>query len=170
MLLEKSAIPECHNTVNMFVVVKNSACEFIKFVENVFGGKERTNVRTPDRDGTLIHAEVQVGSTTIMTADSKPDWPFTPAFLQIYVQDAQVVLDKAKAEGAKVITEISKFYGGYNLARIRDPWGNLWWIYEPDTAKPETEQEADTSWHNEKPSEIYTTLMDAMKSLKTWNG
>jgi uncharacterized glyoxalase superfamily protein PhnB len=169
MVLDKENIPEGHNTASMFVIVKDGADKFIKFVENVFGGRERTAVRTPDRDGTLIHAEVQVGNTTIMVADSKPDWPFTPAFIQIYVKDAQQILDRAKAEGASIVTEVSTFYNGFNLARLQDAWGNLWWLYEPDVKKPDMEQKSDTSWHEKKPSEVYATLIDVMRSYKTWN-
>ena len=166
MVLEKAFIPAGHNTVNMFVIVKDSAGKFIKFVEDVFGGMERTAVRTPDRDGTLIHSEIQIGDATIMIADSKPDWPFTPAFIQIYVKDAQAVLNKAKAAGAKVVTEVNGFYNGFNLARFQDSWGNIWWLYEPDNKKKGTEQKSDTNWHNKKPSEIYTSLLNAMSSLK----
>ena len=132
------------------------------------GGKERTAVRTPDRDGTLIHAEVQLGETTIMVADSKDDWPFTPAFVQIYLQDIQAVLDRAELAGGSVVTERSPFYGGFNLARMQDPWGNIWWLYEPSTPSPPAGPTSDTSWHNRKPSEIYTTLLAAMRGLRDW--
>ncbi len=165
MVLEQSKIPEGYHTVNQFVLVKDSAETFIKFVEEVFGGKERTAVRTPDRDGTLIHAEIQLGDATILLADSKDDWPFTPAFIQIYVEDAQAVLDRGKQSGATVITEVSDFYNGFKLARLQDPWGNIWWLYTPDNRGELTEPKSDVSWHDRKPSKVYTTLMDAMRAL-----
>lgn len=35
---------------------------------------------------------------------------------------------------------MTAFYGGEDLARLRDPWGNLWWLYAPargvDTTPP----------------------------------
>lgn len=135
MLLDKSQIPPAHNVVNMFVLIKGGADRFITFVEDVIGGKERTAVRTPDKDGTLIHAEIQFGDSTLMLADSKPTWPYTPAFIQVYVQDAQVVLDRAQHAGAEVVTEVSTFYNGFRLARMKDPWGNIWWLYEPSHEK-----------------------------------
>jgi hypothetical protein len=100
-----------------------------------------------------------------MIADSKEDWPFTPAFIQIYVPNIQKILDKVKNEGATIITEKSKFYGGYNIARIQDPFGNIWWLYEPENESNATYDKTDTSWHERKPSYIYTTLVDAMKGL-----
>ncbi|GIM49018.1 VOC family protein [Capnocytophaga stomatis] len=164
--MEKKEIKIPHyNTVNPFVIIKGGATKFIDFVEKVFDGKENKQVRTPDRDGTLIHAEIQIGDSMILLADSKGNWPFTPAFLQIYVDNAQQILDKAKAEKAEIITELSDFYNGLKLARLKDPFGNIWWLYEKVANKP-SENKSDIDWHNSKPSEIYTTLMNAMKNLK----
>lgn len=165
MLLEKSQVPAGHNVVNMFVLIKGGADRFITFVEDVIGGEERAEVRTPDKDGTLIHAEIQLGDATLMVADSKPNWPFTPAFIQVYVQDAQVVLDKAQHAGAEIVTEVSPFYNGFRLARMKDPWGNIWWLYEPERNKRIAEPQSDVSWHDKHPSQVYTTLMNAMEHL-----
>ena len=134
-------IPAGHNTINPFVIVSD-ANGFIRFVEAVFGGKEAEHVRTKD------------------------DWPFTPAFLQIYVSDAETCLNTAAQLGAQVVTPLCDFYGGYRLARILDPWKNLWWLYEPDTQPvSQNQRDSDTEWHDRKPSLVYTTLMDTMGSL-----
>jgi PhnB protein len=34
----------------------------------------RKKIRTPDKDGTLIHAEVLKGDSMILLADAKEDW------------------------------------------------------------------------------------------------
>lgn len=154
-----------YNKVNPFVIIKGGAANFIEFVQKIFDGKENKAVRTPDKDGTLIHAEIQIGDSTLLIADSKEDWPFTPAFLQIYVDDAQQILDKAITENAEIVTELSEFYNGLNLARLKDPFGNIWWLYEKVGNKI-PENKSNTDWHSNKPSEIYTTLMTAMKNLK----
>jgi uncharacterized glyoxalase superfamily protein PhnB len=154
-----------YNKVNPFVIIKGGATKFIEFAEKVFDAEENKYVRTPDRDGTLIHAEIQIGDSMILLADSKFDWPFTPAFLQVYVDNAQQTLDRAKAEKAEIITELSDFYNGLKLARVKDPFGNIWWLYEKVVNKV-SENMSNTQWHNSKPSEIYTTLMNAMKNLK----
>lgn len=85
----KELITPHYNKVNPFVIIKGGAARFIDFTEKVFGAKENMQVRTPDRDGTLIHAEIQIGDSMILLANSKGDWPFTPAFLQIYIDNAQ---------------------------------------------------------------------------------
>lgn len=159
--------PADHNTVNPFVIVPKAA-EFIDFVTEVFDGRESTAFRVPDRDGLLIHAEVVVGDSSILICDRKPDWPFTPALLQVYVPDSQAVLDRAVAKGATIITPVSAFYGGYSLARFRDPWNNLWWLYAPDAAESDvrSSESSKTDWQNSEPSRIYTTLMQAMRDLR----
>jgi len=163
---EFGTAPIGYNTINTFVVVKDSAVKFIEFTKLVFGAEERANIRTPDRDGKLIHAEITLGNSTIMIADSKDDWPFTPSFLQIYVEDANKIIEAARSRGATIVTELTPFYGGYNIARIQDPFGNIWWLYEAKTETAEAEIRADTSWHKREPSYVYTTLMEAMKKLR----
>ncbi len=133
MILDKQNIPIGYNAVNMFILIKGDAKKFIEFVEQVFGGIERKQVRTPDKDGLLIHAEVQLGDSSLLIADSKPDWLFTPAFIQVYVKDAQSILDRAQKAGAVVVTEVSDFYNSLKLARLKDAWGNIWWLYEPES-------------------------------------
>lgn len=157
--------PIGHSTINPFAIVPDAE-GFIHFVEAVFDGRETTHVRTPDRDGSIIHAEVVVGDATIMLCDSKPDWPFTPVFLQIYVSNAEACLSRAVDCGARVVTPISDFYGGYRIARILDPWRNLWWLYEPTARpQPQADRASDTDWHDRKPSLVYTSLMKTMRSL-----
>ena len=155
-----------YNKVNPFVIIKGGATGFIDFVERVFDAEENKQVRTPDRDGTLIHAEVQIGDSMILLADSKEDWPFTPSFLQVYVDNAQETLNRAEKEGAQIITNVSIFYNGLKLARIKDNWGNIWWLYEKINQDSVVDNKSDTDWHNKKPGEIYTTLMQAMKNLR----
>jgi PhnB protein len=156
-------VPSGHNTVNGFVVVAGARA-FIAFLCDVFDGAENVQVRTPDRDGSLIHAEVRIGTSTIMLADSKAGWPELPALTQVYVPDAQAVLDKVVARGGRVVTAVTPFYNQVKIARFLDPWNNLWWLYEPMAHTP-AEAKADTQWHSDGPSYVYTSLMGAMRDL-----
>lgn len=159
-------LPPHHHTLNTFVLV-DGARDFIEFLTDVFGATETAGVRTPDRDGTIIHAEVVLGDSTIMLADRKPDWPFTPAFNQVYVDDLDGLLERGRQRGARVVTPRSSFYGGYDLARMLDPWRNLWWLYTPAVAQPEIENRtATTDWHDKEPSAVYSTLMATMRELR----
>ena len=165
-VIEKELKTPHYNKVNPFLIIKGGATKFIDFVEKVFDAEENRQVRTPDRDGTLIHAEIQIGDSMILLADSKEDWPFTPSFLQVYVDNAQETLTRAEIEGAQIITNVSVFYNGLKLARFKDKRGNIWWLYEKMNPASFAENKSETNWHNKKPSEIYTTLMQAMKNLK----
>ncbi len=168
--LNEDRLQAGYNTLNPFVLVKGpgGAAGFIGFLREVFDGVERDSVRTPDRDGSILHAEVRLGGSSVLLADSKPDWPFTPAFEQIYVDDLSTVLERAASAGAEIVTPRSAFYGGFNIARILDPWGNLWWIYEPDAGTDDraASASADTSWQDRDPSAVYMTLMDVMVRLR----
>ena len=161
------SIPSGHQKINPFLIIKNNAELFIAFAINVFDAKERIEVRTPDKDGKIIHAEIQIENSTIMIADSKDDWPFTPSFLQIYVASIDETIAKAKKYNSEIITQKTAFYGGYNIGRIKDPFGNIWWLYEKsDASGQENYDKSETSWHDRKPSYVYTTLVEAMRNLK----
>lgn len=58
---------------------------------------------------------------------------WTPALTRVYVHDAAATIDRARACGARVVTEPTDFFGDI-LARFADPFGNLWWVYQHDPA------------------------------------
>jgi len=162
--------PAGENTVNSFIMV-DGASAMIDFLTDVFGATETFEARSPDMfaaDGSLIHAEVRIGSSLIMLADRKADWPFTPALTQVYVDDAEQTLRRAVARGSTVVTEVSPFYGGYDIARFQDPWHNLWWLFSPAADAAASSQEWDeATWEvPSEPDAVYTTLLEAMHNLK----
>lgn len=120
---------EGYHAVQQFVITRD-ARGFIAFAAEVFGATESEISRVPDDDGLLIHAEITIGDTVIMLADRKPDWAYTPALTQVYVRAAQPILDRATRAGATIVTELTDFVGDLKIARFRDPFGNLWWLFE----------------------------------------
>ncbi len=139
-VLTAGALPPGYGSVNPFVAVRGSggAPAFIRFAQEVFGARETIAAHTVDADELLIHAEVRIGSSTVMLCDAKPHWSFTPALLQVYVSDADAVVERARASGATVITEPTDFHGGQRLARFLDPFHNIWWLFEygPESTAP----------------------------------
>lgn len=123
-------VPAGYATVNPFVITRDAEGA-IGFVTQVFGGVEHTAARTMDDDGLLLHAELRIGSATIMFAERKPGWPFTPSLLQVYVDDVAATLARAEGRGAEVVTRPTAFFGEV-FSRVLDPWRNLWWIYSTD--------------------------------------
>jgi uncharacterized glyoxalase superfamily protein PhnB len=161
-------VPEGYNTINPFIITKE-ASKILEFLKKVFGAKEVKEAFTMDTDGLLLHAELRIGDSTVMIADTKEDWPFTPSLLQIYVEDVADTLQRAEALGARIVTKPTAFYGDI-FSRFVDPWNNLWWVYqhneEVDWEETPAEEEAAT-WVTESPelTYIHETLLETMKRL-----
>jgi PhnB protein len=114
------------STVTPYVAAKG-ADRFLDFVEEVFTSEKAVRVRNPD--GTLGHAEIRVGDSVLMAFDSRPEWPETPAFLSIYVDDADATVARALQAGATLVTEVTTVrIVGERGGRIKDPVGNIWWV------------------------------------------
>ena len=66
-----------------------------------------------------------------------------------------------------MVTEPTPFHGGQRLARLRDPWGGLWWLYEygaGSTAPSEGPDELPT-WRPDPsapPSYVHRTIDEAL--------
>jgi PhnB protein len=119
------AIPSDYGAVTPYIVVKGAA-GLIDFMKAAFGAEERG--RFPSEDGTLAHAEVTIGGRVIQMFDAKPGWPDTPAFITLYVEDAEAIRDAAVAAGGTEITPLGDNAWGDRMCRVRDPFGNIWWI------------------------------------------
>lgn len=160
-------LPEGHNTINPFIISENIP-EQIKFITEVFGGVQDENALTYDDDGTIFHSEVRVGNSTIMLAERKPEWRFTPAFLQVYVSDVEATLQRAAERGAQVITKPTEFIG-VKFSRIQDPFRNIWWVYEPSGStdwEASFEGAEEGSWTpTEEATYIHDSVIEAMNKL-----
>jgi PhnB protein len=176
-------VPAGSNTVNPFIVT-DGAAELIGFLTEVFGAEDVPEARTLDADGLILHAELRVGDSLLTIADRKPDWPFTPALVRVYVEDVDAVLERAAKLGGRVVTRPTDFFGD-TLSRFQDPSGNLWWVYrhDLDAAGAWSEDsagdwssdaegqgaEADAGWESFSTPEleyIHSTLNEAMGSLR----
>jgi PhnB protein len=170
-VLTGSAVPTGYGSVNPFVAVRGpgGAPAFIRFVEGVFGGRETLAAHTVDADELLIHAEVRIGDSTVMVCDAKPHWAFTPALLQVYVADLGAIVGRARASGATIITDPVDFHGP-RLARLLDPWHNLWWLFEygPDSVAPSEAADELPGWRPDPstpPSQAHRTIDAALTAL-----
>ncbi len=171
-VLTGGALPPGYGSVNPFVAVRGpgGAPAFIRFVAEVFGARETLAAHTLDADDLLIHAEVRIGDSTVMLCDAKPHWSFTPALLQVYVRDVGGVVERARARGAEVVTEVTDFHGGQRLARFQDPWHNVWWLFEYGPASVAPSEGADElpRWRpdpSEPPSYVHRTIDAALTAL-----
>jgi len=128
-LIQKPArsprVPEPYGTICPWVITRDTGA-FIDFATEAFGAKEIARVVNPD--GVIGHAELYIGESVVLAFDSRPYWPPTPAFLRIYVDDADAAYGRAVKAGGEPVTPLADLPWGDRAARVRDPQGNLWWV------------------------------------------
>jgi PhnB protein len=119
------AIPEGYTAVTPWIISRNTA-GLLDFVRDAFDAEELARVVV--EDGTIGHAEFRIGDAIVMGFDAKAGWPDTPAFMRLYVDDADETFRRAVEAGGTPVTEVTHLFWGDRVGRVRDPFGNLWWI------------------------------------------
>jgi len=114
-----------YHTVSPWIATKNTD-KFIGFLISAFNAHELGRVY--NNDGTIGHAEVQIGDSKILMFDAKQNWPDTPAFLYLYVDEGDALYEQALKAGAVSMTRMTTHAWGDRIGRICDPFGNIWWI------------------------------------------
>lgn len=123
-----SYIREGFHTITPYLIVPGAA-EFSDFLKAAFGAKERLRVPLPD--GSLMHAEADLGGYVIEFADSNDQFPPRPAELHLYVSDADATYARALAAGAtSIFAPVDQDYGDRE-AYVKDKFGNQWYIATP---------------------------------------
>ena len=91
----------------------------VTFVVKVFDGVGKYRRDVP--------SEIRIGDSIIMINDAaiRGRWP---AFLYVYVPDADVACRRAVKLGAKVIEEPADMPYGDRRCMVKDKWGNTWQI------------------------------------------
>lgn len=117
--------PAGYTTIAPWVVTDDTGA-FLDFVTQVFDGEELARVMT--EDGSIGHGEIRVGDTVVLAFDRRPDWETMPSLLRVFVPDADDAFSKAAAAGARLITSLSDNAFGQRGGRIKDPFGNIWWV------------------------------------------
>ena len=102
--MEDLAIPEGYQRVRPYLIIKN-ATAFFNFTKKVFEATEKIKIMLDDTH--IRHAELHIGESTIMFADSNEEFKPQTAGLFVYVQDADETYSKALAEGAISVMAMS---------------------------------------------------------------
>jgi PhnB protein len=124
-------IPEGYHTVTPYLSVDDAAGA-IDYYKKAFGAKERVRMDAPG--GKIGHAELQIGDSLVMLADSFPQATTKPpkelggttASVFLYVEDVDAVVKKAVDEGATVTMEVADQFWGDRFGSIQDPFGHSW--------------------------------------------
>jgi PhnB protein len=126
-------IPEGYHTLTPYLAVDN-ATEAIEFYKRAFGATER--VRMPGPQGTIGHAELEIGDSLVMLSDPFPQASVRPpkelggtsASVFMYVEDVDAVVRQAVDAGATVTMEVADQFWGDRFGSVSDPFGHTWSI------------------------------------------
>lgn len=126
-------IPAGYHTATPYLIVRGAAAA-IEFYKAVFGATEVMRMGAPD--GSVAHAEVEIGNSRIMLGDENPAWGAagpqsiggTPVGLCLYVPDVDARFAAAVAHGATVEKPVANQFYGDRSGTVVDPFGHKWTI------------------------------------------
>ena len=128
-------IPESYRRITPCLTV-HGAGKALDFYAAVFGATER--MRFPGPGGSVAHAEIQIGDSVVIVEDEDPrretkgppttGLPGNPAYLFIYVEDVDAVVEYAAKLGATVQRPAQDQFYGDRDAFIVDPFGHGWTV------------------------------------------
>lgn len=143
-------IPATYPRVTPHLTI-DGAVGAVDFYKEVLGATERMRMRMPD--GTVSHAEIEIGGSVIMIGEANLPIPTdpspktlggTPVSLFVYVEDVDDVFQRAVKAGAEPVSEPSDHFYGDRVATVDDPYGHRWNIgtHVEDVTPEEMERRA----------------------------
>jgi PhnB protein len=117
--------PDGFHAVTPYLIATDAA-KVIDFAKATFGAREAMRLAAPG--GRIGHAELRIGDSAVMLADSHPEHPAMPCMLHVYVDDADATYQRALAAGAASVQPVTNQFYGDRSGGVRDPCGNLWYI------------------------------------------
>ena len=124
-------IPEGYHSLTPYLAVED-ASRAIEFYKEAFGAEEV--VRMPGPDGSVAHAELQIGDSKLMLSDPFPQSNVRPpterggptASVFMYVEDVDATFDQAQEAGATVVSPLEDMFWGDRFGTLADPFGQVW--------------------------------------------
>jgi len=124
-------VPEGYHTVSPYLAVQDAA-RAIDYYVKAFGGKEVVRMNAPD--GTIGHAELQIGDSHVMLADPFPQSSTRPpkelggtsVSVFLYVEDVDATVKQAVDAGGTLTMEVADQFWGDRFGSLMDPFGHSW--------------------------------------------
>jgi PhnB protein len=115
----------------------------MNFAQAAFGA-EPVSAPLRRQDGSLWHAALKIGDSTIMLSTRPDGMPKTTAFLHVYVPDADKAYDAAIAAGGQSAMPVEDHFYGDRAGGVTDMAGNVWWLstHVEDVADDEIQKRA----------------------------
>ena len=128
-----NAIPQGYHAVTPYLFIKGAA-DAIEYYKKVFGATERMRMSGPD--GRIMHAEIEIGDSTVMISDENPQVNSrspqtiggTSCCLHVYVKDVDTTVEAAANAGAKITQPVENRFYGDRTGTLIDPFGHMWSI------------------------------------------
>ena len=90
-----------------------------------FGAEER--LRMPNADGSIMHAELVIGDSTIMLSEVSR-LPESRSAIHLSVADCDALFQRAVSAGGLERMAPQNMFWGERYGQVEDPFGNLWAI------------------------------------------
>jgi PhnB protein len=128
-----SPIPEGYHSLTTYLAVDDAA-RAIDFYQRAFGATERMRMDGPE--GTIAHAELQMGDSVLMLSDPMPQSTYKPpkelggpsGGVFMYVEDVDALFKQALDAGATELTPLTDAFWGDRFATLADPFGHEWQV------------------------------------------
>jgi len=123
------------------LICRDSAAE-IAFCARAFGAVELS--RRVAADGAVMHATLRVANALVMVHGEVVSFPSqapaadgsSPVVIYLYVEDADRVLERAVAAGARLTLPPMDAPWGDRVGRIVDPAGHVWNVASRPASAP----------------------------------
>jgi PhnB protein len=149
-------IPDGYSSVTPYLIVSGAA-KALDYYKKAFGAQELMRFDGPN--GTIMHAEMQIGDARVMLADESPEMGHkspqslggSGTGLMLYVDQVDKTFERAIAGGATVMKPVENQFYGDRSGSLTDPFGHVWTIatHVEDVAEDEMQRrmEAATRAH-----------------------
>ena len=132
-------------TVVPYLCIKDAG-DAIEFYKKAFGATE-TMARITDSTGRVGHAEIRIGSSTIMIADEHPEYGFlspqslggSHAQFMVSVPDVDAMVAQAVGAGGRLTRPVANQFYGHRTGEITDRFGYRWTLSTKIEDVPEDE-------------------------------
>ena len=127
------AIPDGYHSITPYLMV-DGAAGAIAFYKEAFGATEL--FRMADDKGRVGHAELRIGDSVVMLADTQPGATCSgprslggsSVGLMIYLENVDTVFARALKAGGKSLRPLAHQFYGDRSGTLEDPFGHVWTI------------------------------------------
>ena len=133
MAERRNRLPENTSILMPRLVCRDAAAE-MEFCVRAFDAEELN--RRPAPDGTVAHGLLRIGGEMIMVEGEWPTLPSraphpdgtSPVVIFLYVPDVDATVQRAVANGARILVPLQDQFWGDRIAWLIDPAGHVWTV------------------------------------------